>query len=343
MIFNRRVLRWFTKAGRKHLPWQENPNAYRVWISEIMLQQTQVNTVIPYYHRFMKAFPDVESLAKAKLDQVLALWTGLGYYARARNLHQAAKLIMQNHAGKFPITFDKVLALPGIGRSTAGAILAISQHLPYAILDGNVKRVLCRYFAIPGFPGTPNTENILWEIAEKLTPKKDVAHYTQAMMDLGATICRRSQPKCEICPLNKDCQARQENKVNAYPEKRPRKSIPTKTAHLLILSHPKQNAVLLEKRPAKGVWGGLWSLPEYSLDTDLEAFCKKHFKLKVHQKKSLPSFRHTFTHFHLEIVPVMCEIANKTLPALTGQYAWHHPAFVKGGLPAPVKRLLSSL
>lgn len=307
--FNKKILDWFQHHGRKHLPWQKKVSLYRVWISEIMLQQTQVATVIPYFERFLAAFPNVKKLAETNLDEVLHLWTGLGYYARARNLHKTAQIIQAEFKGKFPKNLDTLLTLPGIGRSTASAILALSQNQRHPILDGNVKRVLSRHFAIQGWPGHPNVEKTLWDLSERLTPLNNVNYYTQAMMDLGATLCTRARPQCEICPLKKSCLAKKYDKVFEFPASRvkltkgnPTQSLPRKpkrkmTVLLLVDSH---HHILLEKRPNSGIWGGLWSLPElsfiettlnlddtstsddkFTLDSELDAYLKLDFKQKI--------------------------------------------------------------
>jgi len=244
--FSARVLAWYARHGRRDLPWQDNPTPYRVWVSEIMLQQTQVNTVIPYYWRFMQRFSDVAALAGADIDQVLHQWTGLGYYARARNLHAAAVMVRDRWSGRFPETFDEVLSLPGVGRSTAGAILALACRQRHAILDGNVKRVLARFHAVEGWPGKASVLRRLWELAEQHTPEGQVAEYTQAMMDLGATLCTRGTPECGRCPLSDDCQARQTDRQRDLPSPRPRKALPVRRARLLLLYNDRHE-VLLER------------------------------------------------------------------------------------------------
>ncbi|GAM67417.1 A/G-specific adenine glycosylase [Vibrio sp. JCM 19236] len=251
--FAQQILTWYHQYGRKHLPWQQNKTAYKVWLSEIMLQQTQVATVIPYFERFLEEFPDIVSLADADIDQVLHLWTGLGYYARARNLHKAAQMVRDEHNGEFPTEFEDVLALPGVGRSTAGAILSSVYNQPHAILDGNVKRVLARANAIEGWPGKKTVENQLWEIAEQHTPSTEVEHYNQAMMDMGAMLCTRSKPKCTLCPVEKLCVANKQSNPLDYPGKKPKKEKPTKQTTFLIFHCKGQ--VWLEKRPPAGIWG----------------------------------------------------------------------------------------
>jgi A/G-specific adenine glycosylase len=338
--FRHAVLNWFKQHGRKQLPWQQHPTPYRVWVSEIMLQQTQVNTVIPYFQKFMESFPDVFSLSKSKEDKVLHLWTGLGYYARARNLHKTAKIIAEKYQGKFPKNIEGLEALPGIGRSTAGAILSLSMKQRAPILDGNVKRVLSRFHILNQF------ENLdeLWNIAEAYTPQKNIAEYTQAMMDLGAMICTRSQPKCEICPLQKNCKAKIQNLQNQYPGKKPSKLLPVKKTILLILKSP-QGKILLEKRPSTGIWGGLWSLPEFSDEITLKKDFQKKYGIKLKAPTILKPFRHTFTHFHLDIQP-METIINKITGINKIKFVgtcWYDPESPQAlGLAAPVKKLLLS-
>jgi A/G-specific adenine glycosylase len=337
--FQRVVQRWFKQYGRKHLPWQQNPTPYRVWISEIMLQQTQVTTVIPYFEKFIQHFPTVKSLAKATDDKVLHLWTGLGYYSRARNLLKTAKIIATTYHGKFPTDLATMQTLPGIGRSTAAAILALSMQQHATILDGNVKRVLSRITAITAW----NNENKLWDTAEYLTPKKNVAAYTQAMMDLGSMVCTRTQPKCHECPLSTMCLAHQQQNETLFPGKKPTKIMPVKQIQLLILKH-KGKQILLEKRPSSGIWGGLWSLPEYHEEFSKESlkhWCNKTFMVATTTAKCLPMFRHTFTHFHLDITPI--EVQVTTANRLENDaFRWHNlQQPVTFGLAAPIKKLLA--
>lgn len=305
--FNQQVLTWFHKKGRKNLPWQKNKTPYRVWVSEIMLQQTQVNTVIPYYERFMQSFPDITALANADEDNVLHHWTGLGYYARARNLHKAAKTIITTHQGIFPQTLEETIALPGIGRSTAGAIQSISRNKHHAILDGNVKRVLARYYTVDGHNGQAQFEKTLWPVAEILTPKDDTASYTQAMMDLGATCCTRSKPNCEECPVASGCLAKASDLQSLYPNKKPKKITPVKNTMMVI---PRINgSVYLEKRPPKGIWGGLWCFKELTEETEIPKLLHS-LNLRVLNDESmifLPEFRHTFSHYHLDITPIIVD------------------------------------
>lgn len=344
--FRRLVLTWFDQHGRKDLPWQQNKTPYRVWVSEIMLQQTQVNTVIPYFLRFLHQFPDIQTLAAATEDEVLHLWTGLGYYTRARNLHRAAKIIVQNFQGQFPMTLEALQTLPGIGRSTAGAILALAHQIPATILDGNVKRLLTRLHAITVWPGETQTLAQLWEIAEHLTPTLRIADYTQAMMDLGATVCTRGKPHCTLCPLQKNCLAKQLGLEKTLPRSKPKKTLPVRQATLLLLQN--QQHVLLEKRATTGIWGGLWSLPEienFVTATDIRQFCRLKFHATITELHFAESFRHTFSHFHLDILPVHVLLKAKPAKIMdSAQQIWYNlHATQTIGLPAPVQKLLRNL
>ena len=341
--FSQRLLNWFDKHGRHDLPWQQDPTPYRVWVSEVMLQQTQVATVIPYYQRFMTRFGDVASLADANDDEVLALWSGLGYYSRARNLHQAARQIRDTHNGRFPQTFDEVVALPGIGRSTAGAILAIANDQLHPILDGNVKRVLSRYHAIEGWPGKREVEQRLWKVATEHTPGERVADYTQAIMDLGATLCMRSKPACDSCPMHIDCEAFRQQSVAEFPGKKPRKTLPTKSVIMPVVINS-AGEVLLEKRPPSGIWGGLWSLPECSDEKELARWCEKLGCIGGEIERIEP-FKHTFSHYHLMIHPqvVMVNESGKDIRD-GGESCWYLLHRLEQlGLPTPVKRVLENL
>lgn len=343
---SKRLLAWFDRHGRKNLPWQINKTPYRVWVSEIMLQQTQVATVIPYFERFMQTFPDIGVLAKAKDDTVLHLWAGLGYYSRARNLHQTAKIICQEHQGQFPDTLDVIKSLPGIGISTAGAIMAIAYQQPTPILDGNVKRVLSRLYGITDPINDKATETILWEYANNHTPKKRAADYTQAIMDLGATLCTRREPACIRCPFKNHCVAYEKNLVTEIPAKRTTKKIPTKEATFLVIKQGR--AVLLQKRPARGIWGSLFSFPELSglADTKtIRTFCKNKMNLATPRTQALTSFRHTFSHYHLQIHPILLEIrqANVGLIEENDQIWYNLDKPGKIGLPKPVQAILREL
>ncbi|MDP1636188.1 MAG: A/G-specific adenine glycosylase, partial [Gallionellaceae bacterium] len=309
--FAQRLIAWQRTHGRHDLPWQDE-DPYRVWLSEIMLQQTQVATVIPYYQRFVTSFSDLAALAVASEEQVLAHWSGLGYYARGRNLHKAARIIVEKFNGNFPRKFEDIVALPGIGRSTAAAICALAYHERRAILDGNVKRVLARYCGIEGWAGDKRVEEKLWQQAEALLPEGDVATYTQALMDMGATVCTRSKPKCVLCPVQADCVALQTERIAALPPPRPRKAVPERNAVFLLLMHG--NDILLEKRPGSGIWGGLWCPPQF----DDEVAAREWFVrngLEARGGERLEEFTHTFTHFRLHITPLKIELARKPFHA----------------------------
>ncbi|HJO11951.1 MAG: A/G-specific adenine glycosylase [Gammaproteobacteria bacterium] len=340
--FANQVLDWFQQHGRHDLPWQQNPTPYRVWVSEIMLQQTQVSTVIPYYLRFMARFPSVTELASAHIDQVLHLWTGLGYYARARNLHKSAKTIEAKHQGSFPTSIEELMQLDGLGRSTAGAIAAIAMQIRAPILDGNVKRVLTRYHTIEGWPERASIKRQLWEIAECLTPQNQVAEYTQAIMDLGATVCTRSNPSCIQCPLQTGCKAFTQGNPTDYPGKKPKKILPVRSATLLILLNP-CGEVLLEKRPPTGIWGSLWSLPE--IKSAGKEFDIRHCSIEYNTREELPGIRHTFSHFHLDITPIKLRARQiNDEVAESGRWLWYPlDQSIEVGLAAPVKKLLTTL
>ena len=342
--FSSRILQWFDRYGRKDLPWQQNPTPYRVWISEIMLQQTQVSTVIPYYQRFMSVFPHVQALASAELDQVLALWSGLGYYARARNLYQAAQIIVQQHAGEFPQTLEQAMALPGIGKSTAGAILSLASEQHHSILDGNVKRVLSRFYTVEGWPGHTKVSNRLWHYAEQLTPKHRVAHYNQAMMDLGATVCVRSRPHCTACPLQAQCKAALFNRQAEFPQAKPKQEKPVKQVVMLMLVD-KQGCILLQRRPPAGIWGGLLSFPEIGPEQDLKDWCRQQ-GLAVLQHLDWPVRRHSFSDYHLEMWLKMVKVSQSRDSVMeSDQWVWYNSKdqSAKAGIAAPVARLIQEL
>ena len=315
--FAQAVLTWYDKFGRKHLPWQQNKTLYGVWLSEVMLQQTQVATVIPYFERFVKTFPNLTALADAPLDEVLHLWTGLGYYARARNLHKAAQVMRDQYCGKFPTEFEQVLALPGVGRSTAGAILSSCLNAPYAILDGNVKRVLSRYFAVNGWPGEKKTEDRLWQLTGEVTPNAQVADFNQAMMDLGAMVCTRSKPKCSLCPLQSNCRANAEQNWQAYPGKKTKKALPERESYFLLLE--KDGKVALEQRENAGLWGGLYCFPQFADKQELLAYLASN---GIQQYQEWAAFRHTFSHFHLDIYPIYARFDDQTNPEDVDRSDW---------------------
>ena len=342
--FAQRLLRWFEQHGRHDLPWQHPRSAYRVWLSEIMLQQTQVQTVIPYFERFVAALPDVAALASAPQDQVMALWSGLGYYARARNLHAAAAICVEQHEGELPADLAALTALPGIGRSTAGAILAQAHGLRFAILDGNVKRVLTRWAGIEGWPGRPAVERQLWALAEDLLPDTRLADYTQAIMDLGATVCTRTRPACAICPLQGDCRARILGLTAHLPTPKPAKSVPTRECAML-LAVDESGRVLLQKRDAPGVWNGLWSLPEAADAAQLQQQTDPWLHASG-PATALPRFEHVFSHYRLGITPWLQRgVKPRGRIADNGpMLRWAETAELPEiGLPAPIRKLLQSL
>ncbi len=338
--FQQAVLEWYARHGRTELPWQQDQTPYRVWISEIMLQQTQVTTVIPYFERFMARFPTVQDLAEAPQDDVLHLWTGLGYYARARNLHRCAQEIAGRSQGRFPTTVDELTALPGIGRSTAGAIVSLALGHSAPILDGNVKRVLARYHRVPGWPGHSATARRLWELAERYTPDSRCRDYTQAMMDLGATLCTRRKPACDQCPLSDRCAGHAVGDMEAFPEPKPKQKKPEREAWWLMLQLPDQRC-LLKQRPASGLWGGLYCFPEFSEPETLDEWLCR-YSLSPDRADQWQPFRHTFTHFHLDIHPVHVRVSS---PLATGESdRWVQPALDETvGLAAPTQRLLNKL
>lgn len=340
-----RLLAWHAQAGRHDLPWQHRvrgeEGVYRVWVSEIMLQQTQVATVIPYFERFMQRFPDVRSLADAPSDEVLHLWTGLGYYARARNLHRAAQMI-RDGGGSFPETLEAMMELPGIGRSTAGAILSISRDQRHSILDGNVKRVLSRYYAVDGAPDDNATIEQLWTLADANTPEEHVATYTQATMDLGATLCTRSRPRCAECPLSADCRARIEGRQAELPAPK-RKRAARKLKRAVMLVARRDSTVLLVQRPPSGIWGGLWCLPEFDDREAASSFAARELREAQLARTALPEIEHSFTHFDLVITPVVASCSGE-VQVRDGGALWYdlgQPARV--GLPAPIRTLLGNL
>jgi A/G-specific adenine glycosylase len=338
--FQQAVLNWFDLHGRTNLPWQTSISPYSVWVSEIMLQQTQVNTVIPYFERFMQSFPKVEALAAATEDQVLHHWTGLGYYARARNLHKTAQRICHQLNGQFPDTVEQLAELPGIGRSTAGAICSIAFKKPAAILDGNVKRVLARYAAIEGWPGQTAVHNRLWQQAETYSPQQRVADYTQAMMDLGATLCTRSSPSCERCPLSGNCIAYSQGKQTEYPGKKPKKKLPVRTTCFLLI-YNQQGELLLQKNPPAGLWGGLWLLPQVDAVDETEDYCAK-IGLELTEQQVQPAKRHTFSHFHLDYQPILVQAADRSCAVAEGDnQLWYNPQNpLSLGMPAPIVALI---
>ncbi len=343
--FAERLIAWHRRAGRHDLPWQGTRDPYRIWLSEIMLQQTQVATVVPYYERFVARFPDLPALAGAELDEVLGLWSGLGYYSRARNLHRCAREAAERYGGSLPATLDELVALPGIGRSTAAAILAFSTGRRHAILDGNVRRVLCRFHAIDGWPGKTAVEKRLWRLAEAHTPEDDVPVYTQAIMDLGAMVCRRTRPDCDACPVAGGCRGLREGRVESLPAPRPRRRLPERRTVMPILEGPA--GILLERRPPTGVWGGLWSLPEYEAGDDLDGlagWCLERYGLVVGRIETGTEFIHAFSHYRLRIRPLTVTVRLAADRAMEGRETlWYTPArHPDCALPTPIRRLLEA-
>lgn len=331
--FTERLIAWQKVAGRHDLPWQKTRDPYRIWLSEIMLQQTQVATVIPYYQRFLSSFPDVMALAAAPIEAVIEHWAGLGYYARARNLHRCAQQVATVHAGKFPNSAEQLIELAGIGRSTAAAIAAFAFGQRAAILDGNVKRVLCRQFGIEGFPGSTAVDRSLWALAESLLPESDIETYTQGLMDLGATLCTRNRPRCTDCPLSADCVARRDGRQAELPASRPRPAVPERSATFVLILNDRQ--LLLERRPPSGIWGGLLVPPEGEVDQVIASFGL----LKVSQR-SLPPLKHAFTHFRLTLQPVVCEVAANLVVAESGLVWVDLDKAAEAGVPTPIGKLI---
>ncbi len=356
--FAERLIAWQAEHGRHDLPWQNTRDAYRIWLSEIMLQQTQVATVIPYYARFLERFPDVAALAAAPQDDVMALWAGLGYYSRARNLHRCAQVVMAEHGGRFPSDPETLATLPGIGRSTAAAIAAFAYDAHAAILDGNVKRVLARVFGIEGFPGTPKIEREMWALAESLLPERDLPAYTQGMMDLGATLCGRGKPRCEECPFDSDCAAHATGRERTLPTSKPKKAQPERYVDVLVIRAGER--VLFERRPDSGIWGGLWSLPELTPPLDAREDDDAALRDRIGARAStlgaahgvvrsmvpLLGLTHVFTHFKLHLRPWLVTMAHSAeSSAATGsQQAWMSAGEVAGaGLPSPIRKIAEAL
>jgi A/G-specific adenine glycosylase len=337
--FSRRIIAWQAREGRHDLPWQGTRDPYRIWVSEIMLQQTQVSAVIPYFQRFMARFPDLGALADAPLDDVMTLWAGLGYYARARNLHKAAKQVVERHNGNFPEAFPAILDLPGIGRSTAAAIAAFAFGQRQPILDGNVKRVLARHFGVDGDVRSKPVEALLWRLAEKKMPKEGIEQYTQGLMDMGASICSRTQPTCLLCPVSKTCAAFNEGRVDELPGRGATRETPHRqTRMLLVLSH---GEVLLERRPPAGIWGGLWCLPEFPVEQDVFDTLHKRYGLKGRSVRELPRVEHGFTHYSLSIFPLEIAVSGSAARAMEPGLIWLSlDEAITAAIPAPVKRIL---
>jgi A/G-specific adenine glycosylase len=342
--FSACLVAWQRRHGRRDLPWQNTRDPYVIWVAEIMLQQTQVKTVIPFFERFMERFPTVTALARADENAVLENWSGLGYYARGRNLHKAARIVAAEHGGIFPRQFAAVAALPGIGRSTASAICAFAYHQRRAILDGNVRRVLARCFGIDGYPGDTEVEQQLWTLAESLLPGdgRNIAAYTQAQMDLGATVCVRSRPLCALCPLVDACVANRENRTADFPGRKPRKAVPARATAVLILVS--QNEVLLERRPPAGIWGGLWCFPEMPPDADAIARCLDRYGVAGEPGPKLQSIEHGFTHFNLTIHPRVVSVTRRATRVEQPGTTWMALDDAgRAAIPAPVRLLLGRL
>ncbi|MFC4728130.1 A/G-specific adenine glycosylase [Coralloluteibacterium thermophilus] len=343
--FAPRLLRWFDASGRHDLPWQHPRSPYRVWVSEIMLQQTQVRVVVPYFERWMQALPTLRDLAAAEPDAVIALWAGLGYYARARNLHKAAQLCMERHGGELPRDIEALAALPGIGRSTAGAILAQAHGLRHAILDGNVKRTLARFHGVRGWPGTRAVELELWRLAEGHLPQARMADYTQAIMDFGATLCTRQNPACVLCPLQDDCVARREGLVAELPTPKPGKALPQRGTLMLVVLDG-AGRLLLRRRPPSGVWAGMWSLPEAEDADAAHALLARHAEVDFDAVETLPTIEHGFSHYRLRITPLLWRNARPLEQRIAedADARWAAAdARAAIGFPAPVRRLLDGL
>ncbi len=340
--FAKKIIMWQKRDGRHDLPWQKTRDPYRIWLSEIMLQQTQVSAVVPYYARFLERFPDIATLASASIDEVMPYWAGLGYYARARNLHRGAQQIMAMYHGSFPKDFDAIHALSGIGRSTAAAISAFAFGEKCAILDGNVKRVFARHFCVEGDVTSKPVEDRLWLIAEANLPATDIESYTQGLMDLGATVCKRSQPSCLICPVRKSCVALDQGRVDELPGKRIRREIPHRETRMLVIIYAGE--VLLEKRPMTGIWGGLWSLPEMAVDADVLKTLHIRHGLTARKTKEMLTVEHGFTHFSLSIHPVQITPAKPPPRAMEPGAIWLNlDDAIAAAIPAPVKRILESV
>ena len=330
--FTSKLVAWRRRHGRRGLPWQGTRDPYRIWLAEVMLQQTQVAAVIPYYERFLARFPDLATLAAAPEDDVLQLWSGLGYYARAQNLLAAAGQIVRD--GGFPDTEKGIRELPGVGRSTAAAIAAFAFGRRAAILDGNARRVLARCFGIEG-------QKQQWDLAASLLPVRGIRGYTQALMDLGATVCTRLNPACERCPVSRNCVARREGRIAELPAPRARRPRPEKSVTWLVLLRNSQ--VLLERRPGAGVWGGLWSFPE-TKSKHVAAFCRRAFGCEVHRLRSLEPIEHGFSHFRLRARPVLCPVTRASPRAESPGRLWLDLDEAAGAaVPAPVRNLLRRL
>jgi len=340
--FASRIVKWQRAHGRHGLPWQGTRDAYRIWLSEIMLQQTQVATVIAYYERFLARFPTVSDLAAADDDEVMKHWSGLGYYARARNAHRAARDVVELFGGVFPATFDALVTLPGVGRSTASAIAAFSSGERRAILDGNVRRVLARHGGIAGDPSRGSVQAALWAAAESRLPRKDIEPYTQGMMDLGADVCLPRDPRCVLCPVSADCVARNDDRIDELPGRKARRTVRRRRIAMLVVVRGRE--VLLEKRASSGIWGGLWSLPEAPVDEAPATALERDWGLLAAEAQPLAPFEHAFTHFTLEVAPWRIKLARGARLAEGKPAMWLPLSEVKAAaLPSPVKKMLAAL
>ena len=341
--FSKRLLQWSQDHGRHDLPWQQDISAYRVWISEVMLQQTQVETVIPYFQRFMQSFPSIQALASSSQDTVLEHWSGLGYYARGRNLHKAAQQVVTEHDGQMPQTLEQMISLPGIGRSTAAAILSIAHGQAEAILDGNVKRVLARHAAIKGWYGEAKVLKEFWAMAERLTPEQDNAAYTQAIMDLGATLCTRRQPRCLDCPVVSDCLAHQQGLQAELPTPKPKKKVPQREVCMLLIRNDNEH-YFMQRRPDSGIWGGLLSFPEFAGIEEAKSWAAMHISTQD-SVQLLEPLSHTFSHFRLQITPLLLNLAAGAPVQVmeADQWVWYKDGSATGGIAAPVQKILNRL
>lgn len=335
------IISWQKEHGRHQLPWQNTQDPYAIWVSEIMLQQTQVTAVIGYYALFMQRFPSIASLAEATQEEVLQYWSGLGYYSRARNLHHAAQIIIDDFDGIFPQEFEDIISLPGIGRSTAAAISTFALNHPQPILDGNVKRVFARYFLLEGWTGSPAIQKKLWSIADQENPAEDAIAYTQGLMDLGSLICTRAKPKCTQCPLNVNCKALAHHKTNTLPTPKPKKVLPQKETTMLIIRMGKE--ILLEKRPQKGIWAGLWSLPEINMTAIAAEMAKQQFGLETESEETLPIVNHAFTHYKLAITPQPLTVISANKQTAPNTIWMPIEDSVGAAIPTPVRNILLKL
>lgn len=336
------IISWQKKSGRHNLPWQKTNDAYLIWISEVMLQQTQVNTVIPYFNKFIKNFPNVNKLASADEDTVMQYWSGLGYYRRAKFIMQSAKIIVRDYHSRFPKTAKELVTLPGIGRSTAGAISALAFKNPAPILDANVKRVFCRFYGIKKWPGESETDKKLWKLAEKNLPKKEISIYTQALMDLGATLCKAKLPLCKECPLKKKCISFKNNWTDIIPAKKRSKEVPTRETHILIVE--KSGYILLEKRMKPGIWEGLWSLPETQKYYHNEKWVENFLGASPIGDLKEGSVMAIFSHYKMRLLFKHIYINEPTIKKFKGSFKWQDKKeIMHAGLPAPIKKLLSNI